>query len=437
MSDSIVGAVVPTAAARVALRPIDARDVQLEGGLLGERQRTNREVTILRGAEELERAGTLDNLRIAAGRTTGERRGMVFSDSDVYKWLEALGWELGREPSDELARLNADAIELVAAAQEPDGYLNWWCQVVEPAWRWTDLQQGHELYCAGHLMQAAVAQHARPAPPPPHRCDAVRRLIDETSAAGRRPGRTGIPRSRSRSSSSTLHGRGAVPGVADTLVGRRGFGLFGHDRFGPRYYQDVEPVRGSRSIAGMPSARCTSPPASPTSTPNPPTSSCSKRCSASGTTSPPRSLPHGRRRLAACDEAFGDPYELPPDRAYCETCAAIASIMWNWRLLSSPARAGFADLLERTLYNGFLSGVSLDGARSSTPTRCIPAAADERQRGTLSRAARRTSCACSPPSSTTSRPERGRRAAPPVRTRRLSAGRGPVAADRDGVSVAR
>ena len=102
----------------------------------------NREVTLPRGAEELERAGTLDNLRIAAGRASGERRGMVFSDSDVYKWLEALAWELGREPSAELERLARETTELVAAAQEPDGYLNTWCQVVDPAWRWTDLEHG-------------------------------------------------------------------------------------------------------------------------------------------------------------------------------------------------------------------------------------------------------------------------------------------------------
>ena len=82
---------------------------------------------------------------------------MVFSDSDVYKWLEALAWELGREPSPALEQLANETIELIAAAQEPDGYLNSWCQVVDPAWRWTDLEMGHELYCAGHLIQAGIA----------------------------------------------------------------------------------------------------------------------------------------------------------------------------------------------------------------------------------------------------------------------------------------
>jgi hypothetical protein len=92
----LVTSAAPTAAARVRLRPVDARGVAIRDGLLADRQRVNREVTLLRGAEELERAGTLDNLRIAAGRGSGERRGMVFSDSDVYKWLKALAWERGR-----------------------------------------------------------------------------------------------------------------------------------------------------------------------------------------------------------------------------------------------------------------------------------------------------------------------------------------------------
>ena len=136
---TVVAAVAPTASARVRLRPLDATGVVIEGGLLAERQRVNHEVTLLHGYEELERAGTLENLRIAAGRTRGNRRGMVFSDSDVYKWLEAIAWELGREPSAELERLARETIDLVAEAQEPDGYLNSWCQVVDPAWRWTDL----------------------------------------------------------------------------------------------------------------------------------------------------------------------------------------------------------------------------------------------------------------------------------------------------------
>jgi hypothetical protein len=154
---SSVTSVAPTASARVRLSPIDARGVVIEDGFLADRQRLNREVTLLHGAEQLEQAGTLENFRIAAGRASGERKGMVFSDSDVYKWLEAAAWELERKPSAELQRVAEETIALVAAAQEADGYINTWCQVKDPSWRWTDLAMGHELYCAGHLFQAGVA----------------------------------------------------------------------------------------------------------------------------------------------------------------------------------------------------------------------------------------------------------------------------------------
>src|SRR5262245_65243537 len=125
---SIVTSAAPTDSARVRLRPIGGRGVVIRDGLLAERERVNRDVTLLRGAEELERAGTLDNLRIAAGRATGERRGMVFADSDVYKWLEALAWEVGREPSAELERLAGETVELGVAGQQPDGYLQTWAR---------------------------------------------------------------------------------------------------------------------------------------------------------------------------------------------------------------------------------------------------------------------------------------------------------------------
>ncbi|HEX2702332.1 MAG TPA: beta-L-arabinofuranosidase domain-containing protein, partial [Solirubrobacteraceae bacterium] len=236
---TISSSVVPADSARVRLRPIDGRGVIIRDGLLADRQRVNRGVTLLRGAEELERAGTLDNLRIAAGLTSGERRGMVFSDSDVYKWLEALAWEMGREPSPELEALAREAIDLVAAAQEPDGYLNSWCQVVDPAWRWTDLKMGHELYCAGHLIQAGVA-FARTMGDT-SLLTVGRRfadLIDESFGSDARAGTDGHPEIevalvelyRQTADSRYLN-------LADTLTARRGSGAFAGGAFDLSYYQ--------------------------------------------------------------------------------------------------------------------------------------------------------------------------------------------------------
>jgi DUF1680 family protein len=360
---SIVTSVAPTASARVRLRPIDSRGVAITGGLLAERQRVNREITLLRGTEELERAGTLDNLRIAAGRASGERRGMVFSDTDVYKWLEAAGWELGRAPSTELERAAHELIDLVAAAQAPDGYLNSWCQVVDPGWRWTNLEMGHELYCAGHLIQAGVAFDR--ATGNASLLTVARRFADLIDDVFRdeEKGTDGHPEIEVALVELFRHtGERRYLELADALTTRRGHGLFGHGRFDLDYYQDAVPVREAGSLVGH-AVRALYLAAGVTDI-----------YAETGDSALLESMLHQWDDLTSAKmyltggvgsrhygEAIGDPYELPPDRAYCETCASIASIMWNWRMLLVTGQARFAELLERTLYNGFLAGHSLDG----------------------------------------------------------------------------
>ena len=148
---------------RGRLRPVDAAGVHVTGGFWAERLATNRERSIPHGLAQLEASGALGNFRHAArgsGRYVGglDDAGITFPflDSDVYKWLEAVGWELGRADDAELAARAGEVIGVVEAAQRPDGYLNTFVQLSgrEP---YTDLQWGHELYCVGHLTQAAVA----------------------------------------------------------------------------------------------------------------------------------------------------------------------------------------------------------------------------------------------------------------------------------------
>jgi hypothetical protein len=139
------------------LKTLDARAVAIDGGFWARRQAVNREAALPHGLRMLETAGNLDNLRIAAGRAQGRFRGRVFADSDVYKWLEAAALEMARVPSAALRAQSETLIELVAAAQGADGYLNSYYTIAEPGRRWTDLAHGHELYCAGHLLQAAIA----------------------------------------------------------------------------------------------------------------------------------------------------------------------------------------------------------------------------------------------------------------------------------------
>jgi uncharacterized protein len=345
---------------------VDASRVRITGGLLGNRQRVNQDVTILHGHRELERAGTLDNFRIAAGRQRGKRQGMVFSDSDVYKWLEAVAWELGRQepPSVELEQLAGKTIELVESVQEADGYLNTWCQINDPDWRWTDLQQGHELYCAGHLIQAGIA-FVR-ATGDARLLGVARRfadLIDDVFRGGGQTGTDGHPEIepalvelyRQTGDSRYLE-------LAATLVERRGHGQFAGGRFDLRYYQDIEPVRDSRTIVGH-AVRALYLAAGVTDlyaeTADEPLLEAMRAQWADLTAA--KIYLTGGIGSRHDDESIGDPYELPPDRGYCETCAAIASMMWNWRMLLVTGEARFADLFERTLYNGFLSGLALDG----------------------------------------------------------------------------
>jgi hypothetical protein len=360
-----VTSVAPTAGARVRLRPIDARGVVIGNGFLAARQHLNREVTLLHGAEQLEKVGTLENFRIAAGRASGERRGMVFSDSDVYKWLEAVAWELEREPSLSLRALADEMIELVEATQEADGYINTWCQVKDPPWRWTDLEMGHELYCAGHLFQAAVAYaratgDTRLLTVAGKFADLIDRVFQDGPQAGKTDGHPEIELALVELFRHT--GEQRYLRLADALVSRRGHGLFANGTFDLDYYQDSEPVRDAGTLVGH---------------------AVRALYLAAGVTdlymeTGEDALLHSMLRQwqdmadskmyltggvgsRHYGEAIGDPFELPPDRAYCETCAAIANMMWSWRMLLVTGEARFAELFERTLYNGFLAGLSLDG----------------------------------------------------------------------------
>ena len=370
---------------------------------------------------------------------------MVFSDSDVYKWLEAIAWELGREPSAELERLARETTELVAAAQEPDGYLN-------------SLVPGRRPRVAvdrpGDGPRALLRR-----PPVPGRSRVRASDGRHDSPHGRpslrRPDRRGVRRGHRHAHRRTSRGRGrarrAVPADGRAALPRarrhahRPGGGSGCSRAAASTSTTTRtpsPFATHARSSGTPCAPSISRPASPTSTPRRATRRCSRRCSRQwdDLTSAKTYLTGGIGSRHH-GEAIGDPYELPPDRAYCETCAAIASIMWNWRMLLVTGESRFADLLERTLYNGFLSGLSLDGAVVLLRrTRCSRATASGATAGTLSRAARPTSCGCSRRCTTTSRrPRRDGRPAASVRVvddPRRRARRGPGRARRrDGLSV--
>jgi DUF1680 family protein len=367
------GPALPAQAAGWRLRPLGPARARLAGGFLAERQRVNRTQTLPHGFAQLRRSGTLENLRLAAGadgryRAAADTSGATFPflDSDVYKWLEAVGWELGRAPDPALEAAAGEAIGLVAAAQRPDGYLNSYVQVVTGGRPHTDLAWGHEFYCAGHLIQAAVAWH---------RALGDDRLLEVAVRAADRidkefgpTGREGVDGHPGVEMAlvelTRITGDGRYLALAARMLELRGKGLLGEGRFGAAYWQDHLPVREAATVAGHAVRQlyldCGAVEVAVELGDEGLLAAVERRW---------RDLVQTRMYLTGGmgsrhrDESFGDPYELPPDRAYAETCAAIATVMLGWRLLLATGEAGYADAVERSLYNGVLPGVSLTGTR--------------------------------------------------------------------------
>lgn len=357
MSDDRMSSVVrPGPDAAVTLHPLAG--ARVEGGFWGARQRVNREVTIPLGGERVRESGAFDNLRLA-----GPHRGKVFADSDVYKWLEALAWERGRADDDDLARPYKEASELVAAAQCDDGYLHTHTQLTG-AQRYSDLASSHELYCAGHLMQAAVAGSR--AVGDRTLLGVATRLADHLAAALAPDALDGHP--EVEMGLAELHretGTRAYLDLAARQVGTRGHALIplkGHH--GPGYRQDRVPVRAAGTVEGhavraMYLAAGAADVAVETSDLEL-LAALERQWHDMVAT---KTYLTGGLGSNWYGEAFGGHHELAPDTAYCETCAAIGSVQWSWRMLLATGAPGFADLIERTLYNAVLPGVSLGGDR--------------------------------------------------------------------------
>ncbi|OIV36313.1 glycosyl hydrolase [Mangrovactinospora gilvigrisea] len=372
------GPVRPTDRSSAALRP-DASAVLTGDGLLGQRRAVNASVSIPQGPERLEEAGNLENLRAAARKESGEafRGGYPFQDSDVHKWLEAAAWQLGDDSTATdpgLPDRVQEIVGLLRGAQDDAGYLNSYFMLAKPDQpRFTELVWGHELYTAGHLIQAAVAHH---------RATGRGELLDiavkfaDLIDASFGPEGSGKPIDRIdghpeiETALAELYretGERRYLDLAGYFVDAHGRGTLGSDtnhhmRLG--YFQDHAPVREAKAVTGH---------------------SVRQLYLLAGATDVATETGDAELRAAVerlwaemaarqtyltggvgahhSDEAFGHPYELPNERAYCETCAAIASVQWSWRMALLTGDTRYSDLLERTLLNGVLCGVSLGGDR--------------------------------------------------------------------------
>ncbi|MBO0834506.1 MAG: glycoside hydrolase family 127 protein [Actinobacteria bacterium] len=358
------GPVRPISVASGAHRPLGGRGVQLTSGLLHGWQLRNRAASLPLALRQLETAGNLDNLRLAGSGASSGYRGPVFMDSDVYKTLEAISWELGRAPGSDLAEFAAESTALVAKAQQDDGYLNSCIQVTGRP-RYTHLESSHELYCAGHLIQAAVA--AARTFDGGALLSVARHFADHlvSTFLGGDGGLDGHPIVETALVELYRQtGTAAYLELASQFVDGRGRGLIGDSGFGNRYLQDSEPIRQHAALAGH-AVRAlylesgVVDVATETGDAQLLASSVGRWNDMVAT----KTTLTGSNGSRHSGEAFGDAFELPPDRGYNETCAAIASFQWSWRLLLATGESKYADLMERVLYNGFGAAVSADGQR--------------------------------------------------------------------------
>ena len=389
---------------RGRLAPVDARSVRVAGGLWGDRLAVNRSASIPHGLRQLEASGALGNFRNAArgsglyiGGSDDAGTTFPFLDSDVYKWLESAGWELGREPDADLARTAGETIELVSAAQRKDGYLNTFVQLSGRP-DFGDLQWGHELYCIGHLVQAAVAWH-RALGDDRLLAVAIRAVdrIDREFGPAGRDGVDGHPEiEMALVELYRVTGEERHLALARHLLEQRGKGLLGQGRFGAGYWQDRQPVREAATVSGHAVRQlyldCGAVDVAVETDDAGLLEAVLRRWDEMRAT---RTYLTGGVGSRHRDEAFGAPFELPPDRAYTETCAAIGSVMLAWRLLLATGEERFADAIERAMFNAVLPGLSLDGTHFYyvNPLQRRPAVAPEVV------AARRPwyPCACCPP----------------------------------------
>jgi hypothetical protein len=399
------GPAEPTPRAIAALRPLCLDDVRLDPrGLLGEWQERNATATLPHCVERLEAGGNLDNVRRVVGRGDREFAGLWFADSDIYKTVEAVAWELARPSSlarDGLRALLDDVGALLSAAQDSDGYLNSYFQTGHRDQQWQELRWSHELYCAGHLIQAAVAA-ARVGVGA--RLVAVARrfadLLVERFGAGGADAVCGHPEIETALVELyRVTGHAPYLALARRFVELRGGGLLGEDPMGRQYYQDHLPVLEAAEVTGhvvrqlyllagvVDVAVETGDRALLGAAERLWTSAYTTKTYVTGV--------HGSRHR---DEAFGDPYELPPDRAYGETCAAIASFQWNWRMLLATGGHRYADEMERVLHNGIAGATAIDGRHFfySNPLH-LRAGHDGSNEDAPSRRLPWYSCPCCPP----------------------------------------
>ena len=349
------------------LHSVPVRAVTIEEGFWSKRRKTNVESSIPTMRDQLLEHGRMDNFRRLVGKSSEPQKGPVYSDSDIYKWMEAVGFALQSGDLPTLHNETAAMIKEVVAVQEPSGYLNTYYVQERAEQRMLQKTQrdGHELYCLGHMLQGAIAYYR--ATGDTTLLDAGAKMVDDFlipnygPAPNKKPIVAGHP--EIEMSLIELYRTTGKKQYVDLA----GYILHGDDRF------KFEPSRIVYMYCGIPFT-------SRTKLEGHAVRAMYACCGATDyyletgdqaywktlTTlwedlSQRQMYITGGVGARSDGEAFGEPYELPNAQAYGESCAAIGNMMWNWRMLAASGEAKHADVIERALYNGINSGMSLDG----------------------------------------------------------------------------
>jgi DUF1680 family protein len=349
------------------LKTVPVGAVIIKDGFWSQRRKTNLAASIPTMRDELLAHGRMDNFLRLNGRSSEPQKGPVYSDSDIYKWTEAVAFALQSGNSPELRKATDSMIHDIVATQEPGGYLNtYYVQDREPKRMLYETQTtGHELYCVGHMLQGAIAYYR--ATGDRTLLDAGIRFVDQFLIPNYGPEK---------------NQKGIVAGHPEIEMAL----IELYRTTGKRQYLDLAAyiLHGDSRIPLRPQQItymfCGIPFTSRTKLEGHAVRAMYACCGATdyyletGDQSYWKTLNALWEDLAAhqlyitggvgareAGEAFGDAYELPNASAYGESCAAIGNMMWNWRMLAASGEARFTDVIERALYNGINSGMSLDG----------------------------------------------------------------------------
>ena len=326
----------------------------------------------------------IENFRIAAGEVEGGFAGRIFQDSDVAKWLEAASYLLADERDAELEKLTDEVIDLIARVQMEDGYLNTYFQVAEPDKKWTNVRDWHEMYCAGHLIEAAVAYYQ--ATGKRKILEVACRLADHIdSRFGPDEGKVrGYPGHQEIELALVklykVTGEKRYLDLSKFFVTERGrqphfFELEGEARGAEerRYFEKSYLLKYNQSHVPIEEQKVAIGHAVRAMYYYSAATDLAVETGDEVLEKAVRDLWHNvtRRQMyitggvgaQSYGESFSVDYDLPNDRAYTETCAAIGLVFWAKRMLELELNRDYGDVMERALYNGVLSGMSLDGSK--------------------------------------------------------------------------